>query len=77
MNFVRRLNRGTRKYKGKLLPKYFNCGRIGHYAFKYMYKEGYKRFDDGEKKSRYRRHDFKKRTYGRDKGKEIMLYGDT
>lgn len=32
--FVRILKRGTRKYKGKLLFKCFNCGIIGHYASK-------------------------------------------
>lgn len=33
-NFVRRLKRGTRKYKGELPLKCFNYGRIGHYAYK-------------------------------------------
>ena len=33
-NFVRKLKRGTRKYKGKSPFKCFNCGRIEHYAKK-------------------------------------------
>ena len=32
--FVSRLNKGTRKYKGKLPLKCFKCGRIGHFAHK-------------------------------------------
>jgi len=33
-NFIRKLKRGTDKYKGKLPLKYFNCGKIGHFATK-------------------------------------------
>lgn len=51
-NFVRRLKRGVRKYKGKLPLKYFNCDKIDHYASKCMYKQDYKRSDDNEKKIR-------------------------
>ena len=36
-NFVRKLKRGARKYKGKLPFKYFNCGKIGHFASKCPY----------------------------------------
>ena len=28
------MDRGSRKYKGKLPFKFFNCGRVGHYASK-------------------------------------------
>jgi hypothetical protein len=31
-NFVRKIKKGTGRYKGKLPFKFFNCGRIGHYA---------------------------------------------
>ena len=30
--FVKKLERGTRKYKGKLPLKWFNYGRIGHFS---------------------------------------------
>jgi hypothetical protein len=32
--FVRKVRRGTCKYKGKLPLKCFECGRIGHFASK-------------------------------------------
>ena len=32
--FINKLERGTRKYKGRLPLKCFNCGRIGHFASK-------------------------------------------
>ena len=30
--FINKLERGNGKYKGKLLLKCFNCGRIGHFS---------------------------------------------
>jgi hypothetical protein len=35
--FVRRMNKVTDKYKGKLPLKWFNCGKIGHFASKFPY----------------------------------------
>jgi hypothetical protein len=32
--FVRRLKKGSGKYQGKIPFKYFNCGKIGHFAYK-------------------------------------------
>ena len=37
--FVRRLEKGTGKYKGKLPFKCFNCGRVEHYAYKFPHKK--------------------------------------
>ena len=37
--FIRIMDKGTGKYKGKLPFKYFNSGRVGHYASKYPNKK--------------------------------------
>ena len=37
--FVKKLDRGLGKYKGKLPFKFFNCGRVGHYAAKCPHKK--------------------------------------
>lgn len=38
-NFVINLKRGFGKYKGKLPLKYFNYGKVGHFATKCPYNE--------------------------------------
>jgi len=37
--FVRRLKKGSGKYKGKLPFKCFNCGKISHFASKCLHKK--------------------------------------
>lgn len=46
VNFVRKLKRGSGKYKGKLPFKCFNCGKIVHFASKFSYGE---KDEDGKK----------------------------
>jgi hypothetical protein len=40
-NFVRKLKKGTRKYKGMLPMKCFNYGGIGHFSSKCPHKNKY------------------------------------
>jgi hypothetical protein len=47
--FVKRLKKGSGKYKGKLPFKCFNCGRIGHFANKSPHKGKDQTCDDEEK----------------------------
>ena len=37
--FVKKFDRGSGKYKGKIPFKCFKCGRVGHYAAKYPHKK--------------------------------------
>jgi hypothetical protein len=37
---VRKVKRGSRKYKGKLPSKCFNCGRVGKFSSKCTYEKG-------------------------------------
>ena len=47
-DFVRKLKRGTDKFKGKLPFKCFNCGKIGHFASKCPYAKGSKSDEEEE-----------------------------
>jgi hypothetical protein len=64
-NFVRRLKKGSGKYKGKLSLKCFNCGKIGHFASKSPHKIKDKTYDDEDKhkhKKVYKENNFKKKS---------------
>ena len=39
-NFVRKLKRGTDKFKGKLPFKCYNFGKVGNFASKFTYAKG-------------------------------------
>ena len=47
--FVRRLKKGSSKYKGKIPFKCFNCGKIGHFSSKCPHKQKRQTSDDEEK----------------------------
>lgn len=40
VNFVKNLERGSGRFKGKLPFKCFSCGRDGHYATRYPHNKG-------------------------------------
>ena len=49
-NFIKKLQKGSGKYKGKLPFKCFNCGKIGHFQSKCPYSK--KDFEDEDAKSK-------------------------
>ena len=46
--FIRRLKKGSAKYKGNMPFKCFNCGKIGHFASKSPHKQKGQTSDDEE-----------------------------
>jgi hypothetical protein len=75
-NFVRKLKRGTDKYKGMLPLKCFNCGKIGHFSTKCPYAKNSDsdEEEDPKKENKYqkgnkkgdKRKVFKKNLYSRE-----------
>ena len=47
--FIRKLDRGSGKYKGKLQFKCFNYGRVGHYASKCPHNKTKNQTQESEK----------------------------
>jgi hypothetical protein len=56
---VRRLNKGSYKYQGRLPFKCFNYGRIGHFASKYQHNKKDQKYE-GEEKYKFKRFGKKK-----------------
>jgi hypothetical protein len=63
--FVRRLKKGSEKYQGKFPFKFFNCGKIGHFASKCPHQKKDQNYDD-EKKYKYKKYNKKKRLVAND-----------
>jgi hypothetical protein len=57
--FVRRLKKGSGKYQGKLSFKFFNCGKIGHFASKCPHQKKDQNSDD-ENKYKHKKYNKKK-----------------
>jgi hypothetical protein len=65
-NFVKRLKKGSSKYKGKLPFKCFNYGKIGHFANKCPHKGKDQTCDDEEKHKHinfFKENNFKKKSF--------------
>ena len=55
-NFVKNLRRGSGKYTGKLLLKFFDCGRTRNFSVKFPFNK----HSDGEEESNRKTKEYKK-----------------
>ena len=62
-NFIKKLQKGSRKYKGKLPFKCFNCGKIGHFQSKCPYpkKDSEDEHDKSKQYKKKGKFDYKKK----------------
>ena len=72
-NFVRKLKRGTSKYKGKLPLICFECGKIGHFASKCPYAKDQNSDNENSYKKNKGSQKYKKENNGKF-AKSINLY---
>ena len=54
VNFVKKLQLGTGRFRGNLPFKFFACGRVGHYGTKCTHKENHDKGKDTAKSNRRR-----------------------
>jgi hypothetical protein len=64
---LRRLKKGTDKYKGKLPSKCFNCGKIGHFSSKCPYARGLNSDNEEEVPKKEKKYQKKKKEKKRNK----------
>jgi hypothetical protein len=87
-NFIKKLQKGSGKYKGKLPFKCFNYGRIGHFANKCSYpkqeendeevhnqKNQYKKKFYKKKKNFYSKEDISSSDMSEDENSELLFMG--
>ena len=54
-NFIKKIQKGSGKYKGKLPFKCFNYGKVGHFATKCPYPKKYSKDEDDKNKQYWKK----------------------